>query len=45
MTCSYTLHIDAPVAVITAPTVYGAMHALETFSQVVQHIPNTSSVR
>jgi len=34
---SYTLVIGATRATITAKTVYGAMHALETFSQLVSH--------
>lgn len=32
---SYALHVSATAATIVAPTVYGAMHGLETFSQLV----------
>ena len=32
---SYTLQVAAPHANISAPTVYGAMHALETLSQIL----------
>lgn len=31
---SYTLKVKAPVATVVAPTTWGALRALETFSQV-----------
>lgn len=38
---SYSLRVEAPIAIIQAATVYGALHALETFSQLVDrvHVP------
>ena len=33
---SYTLHVSAPRITISAPTVFGAMYALETLSQLVK---------
>ena len=35
---SYVLRVDAPVSFIQARTVFGALHALETFSQMVDRV-------
>lgn len=33
---SYTLNVTSPIAVLVAPTVYGALRGLETFSQLLE---------
>jgi hypothetical protein len=35
---SYSLRVEAPTTVIQAATVYGALHALETFSQLLDRV-------